>query len=296
MSSRIPWKTLIVLLVLCVIAWVAVPMARAGMLFLSSPARSDPRPPKDLAVHAVVFRATDGTRLDGWFVSASPTRPVVVLVPGFKNDRVPMVPYARMLARGHFNVLLYDSRGTGGSAGTFGLGLREVGDVRGAVDYVEHRPDLRDHHVGVLGVSLGAGVAIVAAAEDPRILATVADSAYTDQEAVVQRLDRLHLGPVSLPLAPLGPWTADRLLGANLATFSPLRSIPRIAPRHVLLIHSQHDANPTTPLAGAYALKRAGGRTTALWVAPKGGHAGAFAAQPETYSRKVLRFFQTYVR
>jgi dipeptidyl aminopeptidase/acylaminoacyl peptidase len=265
------------------------------MLFVSSPFRSDPSRPATLATQSVQFRAGDGTVLHGWLVVTRPTRPTIVLVSGFKEDRKPMVPYARMLSGAGFNVLLYDSRGTGGSSGTFGLGLREVGDVRGAVAYLQHCRDLHDHHYGLLGVSLGAGVVIVAASQERAVRATVADSAYTDQEAVVTRLNSLRFRRLSFPLAPLGPWTADLLLGAHLSSFSPLRSIRQIAPRHVLLIHSLHDANITTPLSGAYALKRAGGPAINLWVAPKGGHAGAFAAQPKAYRARVVPFFRRYL-
>ncbi len=161
--------------------------------------------------------------------------------------------------------------------------------------YLLERRDLRDHRCALLGVSLGAGVAIVAAARTPAVQATVADSAYVDQGALVARLDTLSLGPLRLPLAPVAPWAVDRLLGAPLAAFSPLHAAGMVAPRALLLIHSRRDSNPTTPLAGALSLYHTARRPVSLWIAPRGDHAGALAAQPAEYRRRVLAFLRRYL-
>lgn len=279
-----------------VLLWVGIPVARAGALVISNPFRSPSAGPTGLPVARVHFHAADGIRIAGWLVGSSPTAPIVILVPGFKAGSTSMVPYARLLYRGGFNALLYDSRGMGGSGGRFTLGVREVDDAVGAVKYLDGRPHLSHRHYGLLGVSLGAGVAIVAAARMPRIAAVVADSAYTDQHRIVSRLDSLVFGSVTVPLAPIAPWVVDRLTGVSLHDFSPLRAVSRLGPRPLLLIHSLHDGNPTTPLSGARMLRAAAGPHTSLWIAPKGGHAGALAAQPAEYTRRVLAFFHHWLR
>jgi dipeptidyl aminopeptidase/acylaminoacyl peptidase len=295
-AGRIRFVRLVLILLLFLVAlWVAIPAARVGLLLWTSPFRQAPPKPAGLAAQSVRFKASDGVTLRGWFIPSGAASPTVVLVPGFKDDRASMVPYARFLHQARFNVLLYDSRGTGGSDGRFSLGAREVRDVRGAVSYLQRRTDLRAKRFGVLGVSMGAGVAIVAAARLPAIGAVVADSAYTDQRQTVDRLDTLARGPISLPLAPIAPWLVDRVLGVRLASFSPLRAIPKIAPRAVLLIHSRHDHNPTTPLRGAVALQQRAGSNASLWIAPKGSHAGALQAQPRAYEGRVINFFRRHL-
>jgi dipeptidyl aminopeptidase/acylaminoacyl peptidase len=288
-------NSVLVLLFLVALLWVVAPIARTALLFISAPGRTAPSPPGGLHVEPVTFPASDGVRLSGWFVPAAHAAPTIVLVSGFKDNRASMVPYARMLSRAGYDVLLYDSRGTGGSAGTFGLGLREVADVTGAIDFLNHGHMTSVRRYGVLGVSLGSGDAIVAADREPRVRAVAADSPYVDQNAVVNHADSFHFRRLTVPLAPLGPWVADRILGAPLSSFSPLHAIGHLAPRHVLLIHSRHDANSTTPLSAALALERAGGSTTSLWIAPRGGHAGAYSAQPRVYAAHVLGFFRRYL-
>jgi len=293
---RFRWLLMVVLVVL-ILLWLLVPVVRAGTLMFTAPWRSGPgAAPADLAAQTVRFPARDGVNLRGWFLKKSAAAPTIILVAGFKADRLTMVPYARFLRRAGYNVLLYDSRGTGSSGGRFSLGLNEVDDVAGAGIYLHHRTDLQAHQLGLLGVSLGAGVVIVAAARMPSVAATVADSAYVDQRSTVDRLDTFHLSRFTIPFAPLASWAVDRLLGASLSSFSPLSEIPRIRPRGLFLIHSRHDLNPTTPPSGARRLLHAAASSTAsLWLAPRGGHAGALAAQPGSYQRHVIAFFRRFL-
>jgi hypothetical protein len=80
-----------------VLLWVGIPMARAGALVITDPFRSPSPRPAGLPVEQVHFPATDGVRIAGWLVSSSLTAPVVILVPGFKAGSTSMVPYARLL-------------------------------------------------------------------------------------------------------------------------------------------------------------------------------------------------------
>ena len=293
--DRRPRRLLYLCPLILLLLWVGLPMSRAAQLLLTHPTYAAPTPPADLPVQAIHFNARDGAPLSGWLARRDAHAPTIVLVAGFKSDRTRMLPYARFLYAAGYNVLLYDARGTGQSGGSFSLGLREVDDARGAIAYLQSRHDLPVHRYGLLGVSLGAGVVIAAAARTPSVLATVADSSYVNQRPVVERLNALQLGPLRLPLAPIAPWTIDHLLGAPLADFSPIKDVARIAPRALLLIHSRHDRDPTTPLSGALELYHAAGQPVSLWIAPRGGHSEAYDAQPNTYRQRVLAFLRRYL-
>lgn len=286
---RSPWPPVVLLLCGVVLLWFTIPIARAAMLVETHGGRATPI--TSLPGHAVQFHASDGVALSGWLTSSSTRRPAIILVPGFKEGESSMVAYAHFLAA-RYDVLLYDSRGTGASSGHFTAGPREVDDVLGAVHFLERSHAPTHSRIGVFGVSLGAGVALVAAARDSHIRAVVADSAYTDQNAVLSAMDHLRLGPLTIPLAPLAPLVLDRLGNTSIEDFRPVDAIGHIAPRPVFLIHSRHDTNITTPLSGAVRLQRAGGATVHLWIAPHGGHAGALGGQPAEYERRVLSFFR----
>jgi uncharacterized protein len=300
-AAHVPrrWRRLaLVALVAVVLAWAALPAARAVLLVGNWSHRGAPDAARaGLPVRPVSFRAADGVALAGWFALASPSAPSVVLVHGFKGAREGMLPYARFLFAAGYNVLLYDGRGCGQSAGWgIALGAREADDVIGAVRYLRGRADLTSHVVGALGVSLGAGDVLLAAAREPGLAAVVADSAWTDERPQIDRMGAVPVGALALPVLPYEPALVDALIGAPLAAAQPLSVIGRIAPRAVLLIHSADDGNATTPLAGERALFAAAGEPKAEWIAPSGGHAGAQHAHPADYERQVLAFFAAWLR
>jgi len=300
-SSRLTWRSAVIAaLALVVLAWALAPAVRGVTLVATDLQRSAP-PDADarsagLAAQDVEFRATDGTRLAGWFVPTSPQAPTVILVHGFKSTRVQMLPYARFLVAAGYNVLLYDSRGCGASDGwRITLGAHEPDDVHAAVRYLSGRADLSAKRFGALGISLGAGIVLLAAAREPQLAAVVADSAWADEQPQLARMGSIPLGRLGLPVLPYEPALVGALVGADLRRVSPLATISQIAPRAVLLIHSADDANTTTPLSGERALYAAAGQPKQEWIAPSGGHVGALSAHTAEYEQHVLAFFAAYL-
>jgi predicted alpha/beta-fold hydrolase len=285
---------LITALMILVALWAAIPAIRAFTLVANPFGRSTPHNSStDLPVQEVHFTASDGVHLAGWLAIASPRTPTIILVHGFKGSRVDMLPWAQFLYHaGGYNVLLYDSRGCGESEGWgIALGTREPDDVIGAVQYLEQRSDLTNKHFGALGISLGAGIVLLAAAREPALQATVADSAWVDESAQINRMNHLS----ALPLLPYEPTLVDNLIGTHLEDARPLDVISHISPRAVMLIHSADDANTTTPLTGEHQLYQAAQSPRAQWIAPSGGHTGALKAHAAEYEQRVLEFFSAYI-
>ena len=262
-------------------------------LIANAPRRSAPIEAADLRLEAVRFRASDGVLLAGSFALASRDAPTVVLAHGFKTSRAEMLPWARFLREAGYNVLLFDSRGCGESEGwAIGAGATEPRDIIGAVRHLRERGDLADPRVAVLGISLNAGAAVLAAAREPGVSAVVADSAWADEDFQLARLRSIRAGSLDLPLPPYGTALLDALVGAPLEAARPSDEIAAVAPRPVLLIHSADDGNATTPLSGARLLFQRAGEPKELWVAERGGHVGALETFPEEYRARVLGFLR----
>ncbi len=292
------WRRLAVaLLVVVALAWALAPAGRAVTLVLGPLHRVAPNAAAaGLPVQDVSFAATDGVRLAGWFALASPQAPTIILIHGFKGSRVDMLPWARFLFAAGYNVLLFDDRGCGQSAGwQITLGAREPDDVIGAVRYLRGRGDLRVKRFGALGISLGAGVALLAAAREPGLLATVADSPWATEDDQIARMATLPLGRLVIPALPYEPALVDTLIGAKLADARPVAVINQIAPRAVFLIHAADDTNATTTTADEQALYAAARQPKAEWIVPHGGHVGALRTYPAEYQRRVLAFFAQYL-
>lgn len=80
-----------------------------------------------------------------------------------------------------YEVISYSSRGFYDSGGQNDIaGPATVGDVSAVIDWAGAQTPADLDRVGVVGISYGAGVGLLAAAEDPRIKAVSAMSAWTD--------------------------------------------------------------------------------------------------------------------
>ncbi|MDZ4279144.1 MAG: acetylxylan esterase, partial [Dehalococcoidia bacterium] len=91
----------------------------------------------DLRAEEIDFPSRDGTRLSGWFIPASRAGPApgVVLSHGWARSRAELLPHANFLHRAGYAVLAFDYRHRGKSDGdAVTLGVRERGDLRGALD------------------------------------------------------------------------------------------------------------------------------------------------------------------
>ncbi|MCH3982523.1 MAG: alpha/beta hydrolase [Prevotella sp.] len=89
--------------------------------------------------------------------------------------------YAQTLAERGFLAIAFDPSFTGESSGqprdVFSLGINTE-DFQAAVDYLSNRPDVDANRIGIVGICGWGCIALNAAANDPRIKATVASTMY----------------------------------------------------------------------------------------------------------------------
>ena len=239
------------------------------------------------------FQTSDGTRLAGWYGAPAGTAATIILCHGVPGDKRDMAGLAVALMDAGFGVLAFDFRGWGDSDRTsITLGHREVEDVFAAVRCAQHQAEGRSN-IGIVGLSMGAAAAIVAAAQTPAIEAVVADSGYARLDQTVERATRRFLGPLGSLATRRVRRLGERLIGAPLASVAPVGAIAGISPRPVLIIHGKQDR--LTDVGDAYALYRACGEPKALWIVDGAGHARTRRVCPEEYDRRVIGFFKRHL-
>jgi pimeloyl-ACP methyl ester carboxylesterase len=248
----------------------------------------EPIPP-DVSVEDVWFPSRDGVRLHGLFMAGRSGFPVLLVCHGYFKSVAEPFRMACALNRLGYHLLLIDFRACGRSEGRFTtLGYREVLDVLGAVDYLRAR--LPDRAIGVMGISMGAVAAVLAARECPDMRAMVVDSAYADLESAIEKktTDILRL-PFLLPLGRVSIRIGEWVSGGRVASVRAVDYVGRFAPRPVLLIYGAED--DYLPRDHAHRMFEAAGEPKELWLAPGSGHAMARLDHPREYVERVHGFF-----
>lgn len=114
----------------------------------------------------VALTSTDGTPLAGSiYEAAQRPAPGVVLVHMMGRSKDDWQPFADRLQAAGATVLAIDLRGHGGSGGSAAILGPMAGDVRAAVDWLAARPNIRPGAMALVGASLGANLAALAAGD-----------------------------------------------------------------------------------------------------------------------------------
>jgi len=140
-------------------------------------------PRANAAGRLVSSRANAGGVLRGMFVEASRRpAPAVVLVPMLGRSREDWQNVAQRLADANISSLAIDLPTTPpGDAAALAAWHT---DIRAAVEYLSSRPETRPGAIGVAGASLGANLAVLAAAADARVRSLALVSPSLDYRGV----------------------------------------------------------------------------------------------------------------
>jgi dienelactone hydrolase len=132
--------------------------------------------PDALAAQRVTIRTDDGVTLAAtWYEPASRPGPAVILVHMLNHSRREWDALAQRLASEGIGALSFDLRGHGESgppppaAASQSEYAAMVQDVRAARRYLAQRTDVQQTRVGIIGASIGANLAALAASADATI-------------------------------------------------------------------------------------------------------------------------------
>ena len=216
--------------------------------------------------HRDVVVEGGGATLRGWlFPAEDPSAgTTIVYLHGSADNRASGLWIAERLVRAGYDVLAYDSRAhgeSGGEACTYGY--HEKRDLSRALDA------LGVTRAVLVGASLGAAVALQAAAEDPRVVAVVAAATFSDLETVARERAPWFASEGQIQEAMA---IAEREGRFQVAAVSPVLAARRIRVP-VLLVHGADDAE--TPPAHAERVLAALTGPGRLLAVPGAGHADA---------------------
>jgi fermentation-respiration switch protein FrsA (DUF1100 family) len=236
--------------------------------------------PKNYGVpyEEVSFPAKNGNTLFGYFFkSKGPVRGTVVHCHGNAGNVTEHFPQALFLCAEGYNVLAFDYEGFGQSQGKPSPeGV--VQDTLAALDYVRTRPDVDKNRIALFGQSLGGAAAAEAMAADKTVKCLLLEGTFTTYREMAWATP---LGRMLFFVTPF--FIPDR---------GPLKDLPKIAPRPVLILHG--DADGKIPVRFAYRLYNKAKETKSLVIIKGFHHLQGSEGEPE-YDLRILNFLKAYL-
>ena len=241
-----------------------------------------------LAGEEIAFTTTDGLTLRGVWVPAAGSDKAVVILHGHGGSYDFDLYRTPALHEAGFNVLLFDFRAHGRSDGKqMTFGYKERRDVSATVEFLHNRGV---HHIGLLGFSYGGIVAMLSAADNPRIGAVISDGGPARiRTPIATRITEMGFAHwLAKSIAWLIIFSTSIRLRTNLFQFQPIRWVGSISPRPILFIHGDQDKY----LPDFDELYEAARPPKEVWRLPGIGHTNASQFYPEEHARRVIEFFK----
>ena len=158
------------------------PTANTNVGRVNSPETSAPQDPP-LVTMKVILTSPDGVRIVGsLYETFKQNSPAVLLLHQWQSDRHSYDDLAKQMQSRGFNVLTIDGRGFGESVKTAdGKNVSPsrtdeavrgmLGDVATAFDFLAKQKNVNPNKIGIVGASYGSSLAIIYAADNPKVAA-----------------------------------------------------------------------------------------------------------------------------
>jgi len=196
---------------------------------------------KGLPQEDIWITTPDGVRLSCWLVVRKKAAGTVIILHGVGDCKIGGVELSAFLYSLGYNVFLYDSRHHGESGGRYcTYGFYEKHDVSTIIDYLQEREDLNIGKVGLFGTSMGAAVAIQAAAIDARVAAVVAEASFTTLRSIAVDYQRRL---IKLPwhfLRNVALARSQKVAGFKARSVSPIEEVKKLM-CPILFVHGSKD-------------------------------------------------------
>lgn len=126
----------------------------------------------------VPFSTSNGGEHKGWLLRGLRGAPVIIICHGYGSNRSDGLSLGTILQENHFNVYLFDFRGSKSPSTMSDLGPSYVETLKAAIQKVTSVEGINPRRIGLVGRTTGAYAALAAAEQNPLVRVLVVDSVY----------------------------------------------------------------------------------------------------------------------
>jgi pimeloyl-ACP methyl ester carboxylesterase len=130
------------------------------------------------------FTTSHGGEHKGWLLRGLRGAPVILICHGYGSNRSDGLSLGTVLQENHFNVYLFNFRGSKSPSTMSDLGPSYVETLKGAIQKVTSVEGINPSRVGLVGRTTGAYAALGAAEQNPLVKVLVVDSVYAAPDQV----------------------------------------------------------------------------------------------------------------
>ena len=206
-------------------------------------------------------------RIECWWMPADAAVGTVILFHGYGGSKATMLDKAAVFQQMHYNTLLPDFMGTGGSEGTLTtIGYHEAAEVKTCVDYLSEKGE---KNIILFGTSMGAAAIMKAMQDDSlKVGAVILECPFGTMLKTVQNRFKM-LGVPAFPMAQLLVFWGGAENGFNAFDHNPEQYAGSIK-CPALLIYGAKDKK-VSPEETAAIYQNLGGQKKLLTL-PDAGH------------------------
>ncbi|HEX2788499.1 MAG TPA: alpha/beta fold hydrolase [Ignavibacteria bacterium] len=247
--------------------------------------------PENVQFEEVSFETSDSVTIRGWYFAKENFNKCIILLHGFKANKMEPLPRVQMFLENGFNVLIYDARGHGESeAALNSIGFYEQEDLTAAVNFIN---DKNINNIYCDGISQGGATIVYALANGKlkNVKAVILESVYDDlHKAIDNRFKKYTLLPADVAGYFMVKFAEDRL-DISVSQMKPYESIKKIN-IPVLIISGTDDSN--TKVEDTDHLFENANSPKELVMFEGAGHEDLYKFNQELYKKSLISFLNNY--
>jgi pimeloyl-ACP methyl ester carboxylesterase len=236
--------------------------------------------------NSVYFKTKDSLLLNGWYAAPDTGSSAVILLHGYRSNRLEMMPRALMFMKYGFGALVYDARACGESEGNhISFGYYEKNDLLAATDFLK-KTGIK--HIGLDGFSQGGATIVLAGDSFPQeVKFAIIESTYPSLRSAIDTRFRKYLyipgcagGLIMIPIA-------ESIINADIDDIAPVNVIGKLKVP-LLIMAGGNDSRLKT--SDAYMLLEAAGSNSDWHIIRGAEHEDLYLFNKNEYEAEVIEF------